>query len=81
MMDSLTADVSESILLLKQIDNREDCKMNKSVYLYVFDSMADWEIGFLTAELNSGRYYKKGLSPLRIVTVGWIRLPLQRWGA
>ena len=44
--------------------------MNHVVYLYVFDTMADWEIGFLTAELNSGRYYKKGLSPSKIVTVG-----------
>jgi putative intracellular protease/amidase len=32
--------------------------------------MADWEIGYLTAELNSGRFYKKGLSPSKIVTVG-----------
>jgi putative intracellular protease/amidase len=44
--------------------------MNNMVYLYVFDTMADWEIGYLTAELNSGRYYKKGLTPSKIVTVG-----------
>ncbi|BBI33537.1 type 1 glutamine amidotransferase family protein [Cohnella abietis] len=44
--------------------------MNNTVYLYVFDTMADWEIGYLTAELNSGRYYKKGLAPIKIVTVG-----------
>lgn len=25
-------------------------------YLYVLDTMADWEIGYITAELNSGRY-------------------------
>lgn len=37
--------------------------MNNTVYLYVFDTMSDWEIGYLTAELNSGRYYKKGLDP------------------
>ncbi len=43
---------------------------SKVVYLYVFDTMADWEIGYLTAELNSGRYYKKGLRPLKIITVG-----------
>lgn len=34
--------------------------MNNTVYLYVFDTMSDWEIGYLTAELNSGRYFKKG---------------------
>ncbi|MEK3688800.1 type 1 glutamine amidotransferase family protein [Paenibacillus sp. FSL R10-2736] len=43
--------------------------MNNKVYLYVFDTMADWEIGYLTAELNSGRYYKKGQAPTEIVTV------------
>lgn len=43
--------------------------MNNKVYLYVFDTMADWEIGYLTAELNSGRYYKKGQAPSKIVTV------------
>lgn len=44
--------------------------MNNTVYLYVFDSMSDWEIGYLTAELNSGRYFRKGLAPAQIVTVG-----------
>ncbi|MBT2289071.1 glutamine amidotransferase [Paenibacillus albidus] len=43
--------------------------MNNKVYLYVFDTMADWEIGYLTAELNSGRYYRKGQAPSEIVTV------------
>lgn len=45
-------------------------KMTKTAYLYVFDTMADWEIGFLTAELNSGRYFIKGIAPVKIVTVG-----------
>lgn len=36
--------------------------MNNTVYLYVFDTMADWEIGYVTAELKSGRYYKRGWS-------------------
>lgn len=44
--------------------------MNNTVYLYVLDTMADWEVGYLTAELNSGRYYKEGAGPLKIVTVG-----------
>lgn len=42
----------------------------RTIYLYVCDTMADWEIGYLTAELNTGRYFKKGLSPCKIVTVG-----------
>jgi len=29
-------------------------------YLYVLNTMADWEIAYLTAELNSGRFLKNG---------------------
>ncbi|MCU6792588.1 MULTISPECIES: type 1 glutamine amidotransferase family protein [Paenibacillus] len=54
--------------------------MNNTVYLYVFDTMADWEIGYLTAELNSGRYYKKGLAPSKIVTVGIEKTPVTTMG-
>lgn len=43
---------------------------NNAVYLYVFDTMADWEVGFLTAELNSGRYFRKDISPVKVVTLG-----------
>ncbi len=49
---------------------------NNMVFLYVFDTMADWEVGFLTAELNSGRYYQKGLTPSKIVTVGIKKAPV-----
>jgi len=54
--------------------------MNNTVYLYVFDTMADWEIGYLTAELNTGRYYKKGLAPSKIVTVGIEKTPVTTMG-
>ncbi len=54
--------------------------MKSTVYLYVFDTMADWEVGYLSAELNSGRYYKKGLSPLKIVTVGIDNTPVITMG-
>lgn len=54
--------------------------MNNIVYLYVFDTMADWEIGYLTAELNSGRFFKKGLAPSKIVTVGIEKTPVTTMG-
>jgi len=54
--------------------------MNNTVYLYVFDTMSDWEIGYLTAELNSGRYFKKGLTPSKIVTVGIEKTPVTTMG-
>jgi putative intracellular protease/amidase len=42
--------------------------------------MSDWEIGYLTAELNSGRYYKKGLAPSKVVTVGIEKTPVTTMG-
>ena len=29
------------------------------IYVYVFDTLADWELGYITAELNSCRFFKK----------------------
>lgn len=54
--------------------------MNRTVYLYVFDTMSDWEIGYAAAELNSGRYFKKGLAPAKIVTVGIEKAPVTTMG-
>ena len=31
-----------------------------TIYVYVLDTLADWEIGHVTAELNSGRFFKEG---------------------
>ncbi|WP_349408966.1 type 1 glutamine amidotransferase family protein [Pseudalkalibacillus sp. SCS-8] len=42
----------------------------KNVFLYVFNTMSDWEYGYLIAELNTGRFFKKDLAPLNVVTVG-----------
>lgn len=42
----------------------------KTAYLYVFQTMSDWEYGHLIAELNTGRYFKKDIPPLNIVTIG-----------
>lgn len=50
------------------------------MYLYVFDTMSDWEIGYLIAELNSGRYFKKELAPLEVVAVGGDKNPVTTMG-
>lgn len=50
------------------------------MYLYVFDTMADWEVGYLIAELNSGRYFKKDLAPLEVVAVGVDKNPITTMG-
>lgn len=52
----------------------------KKVYLYVFDTMADWEVGYLTAELNSGRYFKKELASLEVIAVGADKNPITTMG-
>lgn len=54
--------------------------MNNTVYLYVFDTMSDWEIGYLAAELNSGRYFRQGLMQAQIVTVGIEKTPVTTMG-
>lgn len=54
--------------------------MNNIVYLYVFDTMSDWEVGYLSAELNSGRYFRQGLAPVKIVTVGIDKTPVTTMG-
>ncbi|WP_310551221.1 type 1 glutamine amidotransferase family protein [Paenibacillus glufosinatiresistens] len=54
--------------------------MNRTVYLYVLDTMSDWEVGYLTAELNSGRYFRPALAPIKIVTVGVDRTPITTMG-
>ena len=41
-----------------------------NVYIYVLDTLADWEIGYVTAELNSGRYFKKQSDNVSVKTVG-----------
>lgn len=43
--------------------------MKSTVYLYVFDTMADWEVAYLNAELNSRRYFKREHRPIEFKTV------------
>lgn len=52
----------------------------KKAYLYVFDTMSDWEVGYLIAELNSGRYFKKGLTAIEVVAVGVDKNPVTTMG-
>ncbi len=49
-------------------------------YLYVLDTMSDWEVGYLIAELNSGRYFKKGLAPVEVIAVGVDTHPVTTMG-
>ncbi|WP_394679839.1 type 1 glutamine amidotransferase family protein [uncultured Exiguobacterium sp.] len=52
----------------------------KTVYLYVFDSISDWEYGFVMPELHSRRYFKTDATQLNIVTVGPTLQPITTMG-
>lgn len=39
------------------------------VYVYVLDTLADWELGYVTAELNSGRFFKRAAPGVTLKTV------------
>ncbi|MFD2923191.1 DJ-1/PfpI family protein [Halobacillus naozhouensis] len=47
-----------------------------NVYNYVLDSLSDWEIGYVTAELNSGQYFKKQSDHVSVKTVGSTKDPI-----
>lgn len=51
-----------------------------TVYLYVLDTMADWEPGFATAELHSGRFFRTGAQRLRVRICASAREPVTSMG-
>ena len=51
-----------------------------TVYVYTLDTMADWEIGYVTAELNSGRFFKKDAPDVSVKTVGISKEPVKTMG-
>lgn len=40
-----------------------------NVYLYLPDALADWEIGHLTAELHSKRFFRTGAPRVEVRTI------------
>lgn len=52
----------------------------KTVYTYVLDTMADWELGHITSELNSGRFFKKDAPQISCETVGQSQEPIKTMG-
>jgi putative intracellular protease/amidase len=49
-------------------------------YLYVLDTLADWEIAYITAELNSGRFLDKTKKKAPIIKVGATSKPIKTMG-
>lgn len=52
----------------------------KTIYVYVLNTLADWEIGYVTAELNSKRFFKTDAPLTRIQTVSHSKQPIQTMG-
>ncbi len=50
------------------------------VYVYVMDTMADWEVSYAMAELNSRRFFKKDAKPLAVKTVSYSKNAVRSMG-
>ena len=50
------------------------------VYLYLMDTMADWEIGHVTSELNSKRFFKSDAPEVSLQTVSVSKDPVKTMG-
>lgn len=50
------------------------------IYVYVLDTLADWEIGYVTAELNSARFFKKNAPCVSVKTVSISKEPVKTMG-
>lgn len=50
------------------------------VYIYILNTLADWEIGYLTAELNSGRFLDKTRPPVELIKIGNTTEPIKTMG-
>lgn len=51
-----------------------------TIYIYVLNTLADWEIGHLTSELNSGRFFKKDAEKLSLKMVSYSKEPIFTMG-
>ena len=51
-----------------------------TIYVYVLDTLADWELGHVTSELNSGRFFKQGAQRVSLKTVSYSKEPIITMG-
>lgn len=51
-----------------------------TIYVYVLDTLADWELGHITSELNSGRFFKKDAQRISLKTVSCSKEPINTMG-
>lgn len=51
-----------------------------TIYVYVLDTLADWELGHVTSELHSGRFFKKGEPRVSFKKVSYSKEPITTMG-
>ena len=51
-----------------------------TIYVYVLDTLADWELGYITSELHSGRFFKKDAGRVSLKTVSYSKEPIHTMG-
>ena len=51
-----------------------------AVYVYVMDTMADWEVSYAMAELNSRRFFKNDAGAIEVRTVSLSKDPVHSMG-
>ncbi len=51
-----------------------------TIYVYVLETLADWELGYVTSELHSGRFFKKDAACVSLKTVSYSKEPIHTMG-
>lgn len=51
-----------------------------TIYVYVLDTLADWELGYVTSEMNSSRFFKKDAPCVSLKTVSYSKEPIHTMG-
>lgn len=51
-----------------------------TIYVYVLDTLADWELGHVTSELNSRRFFKKDAPHVTLKTVSYSKESIHTMG-
>lgn len=51
-----------------------------TIYVYVLDTFADWELGHVISELNSDRFFKKDAQCVSLKTVSFTKEPIHTMG-
>ena len=50
-----------------------------TIYVYVLDTLADWELGHVISELNSGRFFKRARSVYHLRRSAILRTQSIQW--